>query len=369
MSKKPADRFPNCIEFTGALRDAFGGVMQAPIEGAVTRTPARKWMIVTALAIVVLAAGIFGLARMKQDRGRQTEVTRLEDKRSTTVAERATQSAARKDEVVRKEDINMAVERAAAKTVERASEHGLLKALAKRVNEKDGQVYVRVPAGSFQMGCSPGDPLCQDDDPPMRYGDKSVHCVRISKPFWIGQTLVTVAAYQRFAKAAESELPRPAGMEDYWREPEMPISNIAWEEASAYCLWAGGQLPTEAQWEYAARGGNPAEYYGKPDKIGWYSGDSGSGNSDYRPHTVATKAPNSLGLFDMLGNMQQWCREAPYAYNSAEVADPVGTEEGGEHIMRGGGFQASLRSLRVSFRYRGSGRSSDYGFRCVLPDS
>jgi sulfatase modifying factor 1 len=129
---------------------------------------------------------------------------------------------------------------------------------------------------------------------------------------------------------------------------------------------AGGQLPTEAQWEYAARAGAPGPLYGRPDEIAWYSGDRGSGNSDDKPHPAGRKAPNALGLHDMLGNTQEWVRDSLQNYGAEAATDPSGPTAGDEHVMRGGGFLSSIRSLRSSFRYRGSSRSDDAGFRCTL---
>jgi len=231
-----------------------------------------------------------------------------------------------------------------------------------RVNPQNELNYVWIPPGTFMMGCSPGDMEC-------RRPEKPAHRVTITKGFWIGQTEATVAAYQRFASATNREMPFAPSFNSGWTNPGMPMININWEEAQAFCAWSGGRLPTEAEWEYAARGGDPHPRYGQLDDIAWYGKNSGG-----RAHDVAQKQANGFGLYDSLGNVWEWVNDLYNEdyYRDSPQRDPTGPAKGEYRVLRGGSWFYFPRFVRVSVRLAGDpdGRVGNFGVRCVvrMPD-
>jgi formylglycine-generating enzyme required for sulfatase activity len=208
-----------------------------------------------------------------------------------------------------------------------------------RRNPSDGLNYVWIPPGSFQMGCSPGDNECFDDEKP-------AHQVTISRGYWMGQTEVTAGAYKKSGSDS------------------LPAVNVDWSEAKAFCEANGGRLPTEAEWEYAARAGSTGARYGALEDIAWYSGNSGS-----RAQQVATKRANAWGLFDMLGNVWEWVADwyDPNYFNVSPSVDPVGPSGKTERVVRGGSWYSVPWVVRASNR-RGYLPALPYdfiGFRCV----
>jgi formylglycine-generating enzyme required for sulfatase activity len=232
-----------------------------------------------------------------------------------------------------------------------------------RRNPKDGQTYVSIPAGSFRMGCSDGDKECYEDERP-------AHSIQITKSFWMAQTEVTVGAFRKFADEKGVAVPPDQ------KGNKHPVQAVLWDEANGYCAWAGGRLPTEAEWEYAARGGTAGIRYGDLNGIAWTSA-----NSNHQLHEVGRKQPNAFKLYDMLGNAWEWTADwygAKY-YEQSPAADPQGppvgdslTMKGVEmptRVIRGGAWIGFPGVARASYRYWfiPTLRVANIGFRCVLP--
>ncbi|MDR3677524.1 MAG: SUMF1/EgtB/PvdO family nonheme iron enzyme [Acidobacteriota bacterium] len=191
-----------------------------------------------------------------------------------------------------------------------------------RQNPKDGLNYVWIPAGEFPMGCSPGEFPC--------WPDEKLHTVTFTNGFWIGTTKVTVGAYKHFAMAARRGMPKPPPSNLKWGEDLQPMVNLTWEGWRAYCHWAGGRLPTEAEWEYAARGVGTDPFYAPLDEIAWYVNNSGD-----RLHPVGQKKPNGFGLFDTIGDTWEWVNDWYDSDYYHTAYDPPGPTKETFHVMRG----------------------------------
>jgi formylglycine-generating enzyme required for sulfatase activity len=231
-----------------------------------------------------------------------------------------------------------------------------IKAGTVRTNPDDGEAYVWIPPGEFQMGDDEG------------YGnEKPPHTVRISRGFWLGQTPVTVGAYRQFAKNEGISMPKAPLFNPQWGDPDQPMVKVTWDEAKVYCeLCAKGRLPTEAEWEYAARAGSAAARYGEPDEIGWHRGNSGG-----HAHKVRQKRPNAWGLHDILGSVWEWVADryddTYYPSLSSPAIDPQGAASGTARVLRGGSWDYLGRGLRAAVRVSIAPevRDAGIGFRCA----
>jgi formylglycine-generating enzyme required for sulfatase activity len=232
-----------------------------------------------------------------------------------------------------------------------------------QASPRDG--YVKIPAGEFWMGAVPGDRDAQDSEKPR-------HRVRITKAFWMSQTLTTVAAYQRFVKEHPGRnMPPPPAFNPNWTKSDHPMNRVTWDEAKAYCESVGGRLPTEAEWEYAARGGKHGLKYPSGNRI--TSANANFADTKNETSPVRTYPPNNWGLFDMAGNLWEWVADW-YDQNYYQifptdkpVDDPRGPETGEVRVLRGGSFFNGPGILRASFRYwyLPDFRIALFGFRCV----
>lgn len=248
-----------------------------------------------------------------------------------------------------------------------------------------GMVFIAVPAGSFTMGSPKSEPG--------RGRSEKLHTVVISKGFYIQETEMTQGQWKRLVGFNPSAFPECGD--------NCPVDTVSWDQCMEFIRvlneYEGTtkyRLPTEAEWEYACRAGTTTAFASGPltqnackpvdpalNKVGWYCANSGYKDppDDLRPHPVKTKAPNSWGIYDMHGNVQEWCLDAckwrdilrgrvgtftdTYKNN---IVDPLSTK--GDHkIFRGGGWHQPPKYCRSAYRgnYKPVTRRNSLGFRIV----
>ncbi|MCD8539034.1 MAG: formylglycine-generating enzyme family protein [Leadbetterella sp.] len=174
--------------------------------------------------------------------------------------------------------------------------------------------------------------------------------------------------WKAYCEETGKEMPSAPGWG--WAD-QQPIANISWTEAVAYCSWLSRKtgkkyrLPTEAEWEYAAKGGKKSKgykYSGSQwlDSVGWFNTNCGG-----KTHPVAQKKPNELGLYDMSGNVVEWCQDWFGPYSPSPQSDPQGPGEGSNRVQRGGSWSVTPQLCSVSIRFIRvpALRNSNVGFR------
>lgn len=216
-------------------------------------------------------------------------------------------------------------------------------------------VWLPIPGGTFQMGCSPNDPDCWVRENP-------AHSVTVSS-FQMIETEVTESQYQLIVGTSPSCNQGGVG------GPSKPVECVTWHEAKLFCEQVGGRLPTEAEWEYAARAGTTTRYYCGDDvsclaDIAWYHPAPGE-----RKQNVKTKDPNAYGLYDMLGNVAEWTSDwySENYYSVSPSSNPQGPDSGTDRVFRGNSFANPEKPQRVSFRTNWHPDSDGFylGIRCV----
>jgi formylglycine-generating enzyme required for sulfatase activity len=207
-----------------------------------------------------------------------------------------------------------------------------------------------ISPGQFTMGSPYGEEGRQDDEGPQ-------HRVTITRGFWMADTACTQAMWQTLMGR------NPSG----FRSPNRPVEQVSWEDVQRFIERLdvpGIGLPSEAQWEYACRAGTNTSRYGELDVVAWYRK-----NSD-ETHEVGQKQANAWGLYDMLGNVMEWCADGYRDYGSSirsGHADPSGPSGLNERIVRGGGWDSVAQATRAAARRWRAQYHRDFtlGFRLI----
>ncbi len=229
---------------------------------------------------------------------------------------------------------------------ENKAEMEAIKSLPQTISGKDAAIRILIPTGYFMMGSPAGK------------GEKNEypqHRVWISS-FYMDQKLVTFDQYDKFCDATKREKPIDGFIQykqqPHWGRGQRPVLSITWKEADAYCKWAGGRLPTEAEWEKAARGGSDTAYFwgndaGKAEDYACF-GD----NSSSRTFPVGQFKPNGYGLYDIVGELWEWVSDwyEPQYYSESPERNPTGPDTGKLKVLRGGSFANGSDCLTVTRR-------------------
>ena len=217
---------------------------------------------------------------------------------------------------------------------------------------------IKVEGGTFTMGATSEMTEPWDDEKP-------THKVTLSS-YYIGETEVTQALW----KAVMGSNP------SFFKGDDLPVEEVSWDDCQDFILKLNSitkrsfRLPTEAEWEFAARGGNKSKHTqysgsGNIGEVAWYDGNSGS-----KTHPVKTKKANELGIYDMSGNVWEWCQDWYGSYSNCAQDNPTGPNSGANRVYRGGSWNGSARNCRSSHRGDDApGSSGDYlGLRLVLSE-
>ena len=236
-----------------------------------------------------------------------------------------------------------------------------------RVNAQDGSTFVRIPGGECRIGSDTG-----------LLPERPAHQVSLAD-FYLAQHPVTNAQYQQFVLATGHRVPylddARVERENWSQEHQLPPSGreahpvvvVSWHDAQAYCAWAGGRLPTEAEWERAARGGREGQPYP------WGEGirrDQANYDNPAGTTPVGRYPPNNYGLYDMAGNVWEWVADwyDPQYYAVSPAENPQGPESGTVKVLRGGAWLLFPEFCRVSYRFRNNPnfRFNLIGFRLAM---
>ena len=253
---------------------------------------------------------------------------------------------------------------------------------SKKFADPLGMEFALIPAGIFMMGSelSPGEVARKYGGKAEWYEDEHPrHQVRISRPFYLQTTEVTVGQWRSFVRETGYKTEAETGggawvhtgskwgkkKSTYWDDPgfeqsdSQPVTCVSWNDVQKFIQWLNSRngsrqyrLPTEAEWEYAARAGSGSAYsFGRNEAqlsaYAWYRENSGA-----KTHAIGGKKPNAWGLYDMHGNVWEWCQDRYGDYPTGFVSDPRGPSSGSIRLFRGGSWGSGARRCRAAFRFR-----------------
>jgi formylglycine-generating enzyme required for sulfatase activity len=234
--------------------------------------------------------------------------------------------------------------------------------LYKTMTGEDGREMVEVPEGPFKMGSNEGD-----------YDEAPEHQVYL-KSFYIDKYEVTQKEYDRFVRATKRSKPFVPVFDDDLSniiKPEYPAIGMSWLDATAYCQWAGKRLPTEAEWEKAAKGEGDRKYpWGNSIAPKYANLDGAEDGYKYlAPPGKFEAGRSAYGLYDMAGNVAEWVADTydDKYYTKSPYRDPKGPEEGQNRVIRGGSWREPPNGARVTKRFQAKiwRTDSTIGFRCA----
>ncbi|MDA1195146.1 MAG: formylglycine-generating enzyme family protein, partial [Planctomycetota bacterium] len=236
-----------------------------------------------------------------------------------------------------------------------------------------GMRFMLIPPGTFQMGSPPGE--LERDEGEIQHG------VRLTRPFYLMTAEVSNAQLRRYHADHVSE--SPPGMAGF-NDPDKPATSVGWENAGRFCNWLSQRdthyeyrLPTEAEWEYACRAGSTERFpWGEDERLAaqrantadataradmgeglrteaealerwrWFEGRDGH----WGPSPVGSFKPNAWGLYDLIGNVHEWCADRAGPYDTAQVDDPQGPMRGELRVLRGGAADSPVHKCRAAWR-------------------
>ncbi len=330
LQREPAKRFASC----GNFAQAFARALREPAANGA----ARRRNVVRAIIVVLLAAG--GVGAWKSWKSRQLTVS-PHGSPDADPLDRASNGPPPPTEMA----VTIETPRRGGLTAKGKNDQGKLE----YVHDQTGLIFVQLDGGTFTMGSPTNEEHRQDCE--------TQHSVTLP-PFLIAKYEVTQAIWQQVMGSNPSK---------YTGDPQRPVEQVSWGDALQFCRKIDAALPTEAQWEFACRAGSTGTYAGNLDDFAWYVA-----NSEKTPHPVGTKQANAWGLYDMHGNVWEWCADwyvdDADAPKNGSITPDQSPMSGSGRVLRGGAVVVGAGGCRSAFRFWfvPSDRSGVIGFRVVL---